>query len=161
MKKLSTKPAVIHYHKDTEDICNKLIQGQAYATSKGTLIFQQRSQSNGKILFNAIGQVKNVYFTKQEWIDGKNKYTPADPSTVAHVKKMENLSEVPLAVAVRGLQKSKSVLIDKEYKLERKATYLGVDPMYGIKMKYFDFGGAVVYYNKEEFIKRFDIKITA
>ena len=148
---------VIHYHKDTEELANQLTKEAVYDTSKGKARFKMRSQSNGKLLFYHLETKKNIYFTKQEWVDGKNSPKNIDTEYMekAYVKSVESVKE-----AVQGLISGKSRLMDisggKDPFNGQEALYGGVTTN-GIKAKYIDGGKCVVYFQPNEFAKRFKV----
>lgn len=154
MKKVKSKTdGVIHYHRDTEEICNSLQKGAAYKTSKGHAVFVARSQSNGKIMFRSTEERKNIYFTKQEWVDGKNSPKNIDKD---YLKKVNDDTKEKMVSAVNGLIAGKSKIFDqsKDNLGNCEATYMGVG-LYGIKVKYNDSAKTIVYFGSQDFRDRF------
>lgn len=153
--KNNSKTEVIHYHRDTEDICNTLIKGSAYRTSKGLLVYIGRSQSNGKIMFRSTDEPKNVYFTKKEWDDGNNSHKNMDKD---YVKKVSSDSKKELEEAAVGLIPNKSIVFDNSDDVfgNCQATYIGVG-VHGIKVRYHDSVHTIVHFSSKEFRRRFTL----
>lgn len=151
---------VIHYHRDTEPIHHTLVVGSVYNTSKGKGKYKGRSQSNGKLLFVDCETRKNTYFTKIEWVDGKNTASNIDSNYMeqAQVKSAESVKD-----AVKGLLPNKSVLTDVSPETDdlkcsgEEATYGGITPN-GIKVTYHTEAKLVAYFQANEFAKRFKVK---
>lgn len=157
MKTNETK--VIHYHKDTEELAAQLVKESIYDTNKGKCRFKMRSQSNGKLMFLNLGTNKNIYFTKQEWVDGGNsikkiiadfKVQPVIPNTTGSAKSITS-----------GLLPTKSKLQDVSLSPDpfagKYAKYHGIHNINGIKVQYEDSGSTVVYFLPDEFKRRFKV----
>lgn len=160
MKTEETKTPVIHYHRDTEELAAQLVKETIYDTSKGKARFKMRSQSNGKLMFFDVESKKNVYFTKQEWIDGDNsiKKIIADFKVEAVIPNSMN----SVRKVTEGLVRTKSILTDISPKGDpfsgQEALYIDNTHIHGIKVRYDDSGKTVTYFLPDEFKKRFKVK---